>query len=324
MNSTQQSNQPSAPQFFSLSSLLLFCKGLAMGIGDSVPGISGGTIAVITNIYDKLIYSIRSVDLQAAKLLMHGQLAALWQHVNGNFLLILMLGILSGLIISANTVLYLLENEFEALMAYFLGLVLASSWLLKDEFEFTRSRNLFALALGAALTLAVGMLSPRVGDLSLMYLFFSGAIAICAMILPGLSGAFILLLLGVYQSILNALLSIDVVSIAIFTSGCVVGLLSFSRILAWLLKFHHQLSYAGITGMLLGSITVLWPWQQALSSYVDSSGEEHVLASANVLPSSYAQLTGNAPEVGLAALCALAGLTTVILLHRVFNRPSDS
>ena len=204
-------------------------------------------------------------------------------------------------------------------MAFFLGLVLASAWLLRIEFELVKASNLVALSFGILLTVAVGMISPRVGDLTLVYVFFSAAIAICAMILPGLSGAFILLLLGVYEFILGALIEINLPYIAVFTAGCVIGLLSFSRLLAWLLRSYHQLSYACITGMLLGSVSVLWPWQHTVSFYRDAAGELHPLLTANVLPTSYAEVTGFEPGLLLALLCALTGALLVLLLHWGFN-----
>ena len=241
--------------------LMLFLKGVAMGLGDSVPGISGGTIAVITKIYDQLIFSIRAIDLRACRFFFTGQFNAFWQHINGTFLFVLVLGILSGLLISANTVLFLLENYFVPLMAFFIGMVLASSVLLRNEFSLGAWQNILALFLGFLLAMSMGFITPRSAELSLTTVFFSGAIAISAMILPGLSGAFILLLLGVYEFILGALLDFDLPYILVFALGCTAGLLAFSRVLSWLLRDHHQLSYGFITGMLLGSVLALWPWQ---------------------------------------------------------------
>ena len=207
-------------------------------------------------------------------------------------------------------------------MAFFLGLVLASAWLLKDEFEVKQASNLGALLLGALLTVAVGMIDPRVAELSLVYVFFSASIAICAMILPGLSGAFILLLLGVYEFILAALIEFNLPYIGVFIAGCGVGLLLFSRLLAWLLHRYHQLSYGCINGMLLGSITALWPWQHTVSSYTDAAGELHSLVRANVLPTNYAEVTGLEPALLLVFVCVVAGAFVVLLLHRVFNADS--
>jgi putative membrane protein len=278
--------------------VMLFLKGVAMGLGDSVPGISGGTIAVITKIYDQFVFSIRAVDLRACGLFFTGQFNAFWQHINGTFLLILALGILCGLLISANTVLFLLEGYFVPLMAFFIGMVLASSALLRNEFSFGAWQNILALFLGLLLAVSIGLVSPRSAELSLIYVFFSGAIAISAMILPGLSGAFILLLLGVYEFILGALLDFDLPYILVFMLGCGVGLLAFSRVLSWLLHDHHQLSYGFITGMLLGSVPVLWPWQEAEGGYT------------MLLP---------------AIVCLVLGVAIVVLLQVVFStKPSES
>ena len=171
-------------------------RGFCMGAADVVPGVSGGTIAVITRIYDKLIFSIRAVDTTAVRLLFAGQINSLWQHINGNFLLVLAAGILSGLLISANTVLYLLANHFQLLMGFFIGLVLASSWLLRSEFNYRHPVNLGALVIGILTTLVISSFNPgELQSIPLTYLFLSGFVAICAMILPGISGAVVLLIL---------------------------------------------------------------------------------------------------------------------------------
>lgn len=276
--------------------LMLFLKGVAMGLGDSVPGISGGTIAVITKIYDQLVFSIRAVDLRACGLLFTGQFKAFWKYISGTFLLVLALGILSGLLVSANTVLFLLENYYAPLMAFFIGMVLASSALLRHEFSLGVWQNILALLLGLLLAVSIGFITPRSAELSLIYVFFSGAIAISAMILPGLSGAFILLLLGVYEFILGALLGFDLPYILVFVLGCAAGLLAFSRVLSWLLRDHHQLSYGFITGMLLGSVSALWPWPEGEQAYT------------MLLP---------------ALLCLVMGVVVVVLLQVIFStKPS--
>lgn len=297
---------------------ILYCKGIAMGLGDSVPGVSGGTIAVITRIYDELIFSIRSVDEQALGLVLKGQIAAAWKHINGNFLLTLALGILSGLLVSANTVLYLLENRFEALMGFFVGLVMASTVLLFGQFNVARPANVGALLLGCLVTTSVGVLEPAVSELSLVYLFFCGLIAISAMILPGLSGAFILLLLGAYEHMLEALTGLQWSVIAVFISGCIVGIIAFSRLLALALRRFRDLSYGFITGLLLGSLSVLWPWQRPISYYTDSDGIEQVLQTARVWPLNYTEQTGLEPQFALVIACMIFGLLAVFLLDKIF------
>ena len=301
-NSRIQTHKNTGSMATRRSKVMLFLKGVAMGLGDSVPGISGGTIAVITKIYDQLVFSIRAVDLRACRFFFTGQFKAFWQHINGTFLLILALGILCGLLISANTMLFLLENYFVPLMAFFIGMVLASSALLRNEFSLRTWQNILALFLGFLLAMSIGFITPRSAELSHIYVFFSGAIAISAMILPGLSGAFILLLLGVYEFILGALLGFDLPYILAFMLGCGVGLLAFSRVLSWLLRAHHELSYGFITGMLLGSISALWPWQQAQAEV----GEGYTM----LLP---------------ALVCLVLGVVVVVLLQVVFaTKPSEN
>ncbi len=298
--------------------ILLFAKGVAMGLGDSVPGISGGTIAVITNTYDQLIHSIRAVDQLALSKIFQGNFGAAWHHINGNFLFILAMGMLSGLLLSANTVLYLLEKHFEILMGFFVGLVFAASFLLLPQVSPKRASQLAGLCLGVVLTVGIGLLEPLQGEPALWFLFLSGAIAISAMILPGLSGAFILLLLGTYEYMLTALIEFQIGSIGVFVAGCGCGLLVFSRLLAWLLKHCYQLSYSVIIGMLLGSLSVLWPWQEVLSVYVDSDGIEHPLQTGLVWPLNYTEVTGQDPRIFVVVLALILGAAVVYSLQRIF------
>lgn len=312
-------NKPAEQHSSTRAKLVLYLKGLAMGLADSVPGVSGGTIAVITNIYDKLVYSIRAIDLQASRFLFSGRFGDAWRHINGAFLLLLLCGILSGLLISANTVLFLMANYFAPLMAFFTGLVLSSCWLLRNQFSGRKWENLCAVCLGISFVAAISFINPHSAEMSYFYVFFSGIIAISAMILPGLSGAFILLLLGVYEFILGALVEFNFPYILVFVFGCAIGLLAFSRILTWLLLKHHQLSYGFITGLLLGSILVLWPWQQSLSFYTDSSGELHPLKTVNVSPFTYAELSGEDPMLVAVLLSVVIGVLMVGLLNWLFN-----
>ena len=301
----------------------LYCKGIAMGLGDSVPGISGGTIAVISNIYDELVFSIRAFDARLLILLSQARFNASWQHINGNFLLVLALGILSGLLISANTVLFLLENQFEALMAFFLGLVLSSVVILARETHILHLHNGAALLAGAATTVLIGQLDPLPStDLSYGYLFLCGLIAISAMILPGLSGAFILILLGAYETMLVALTQLQWASIFVFVAGCAIGILAFAQLLARLLLHFRDLCYGFICGMLLGSLTVLWPWQQAVSFYTDSDGVQQTLQSVNVWPLNYTELTGQSPQLFWVGLCFVLGAAAVLLLRWLFSERS--
>ena len=301
--------------------LVLYAKGIAMGTGDSVPGISGGTIAVITHIYEELIASIGRVDAQALSLLFKGQLGQAWAYVNGTFLLVLATGILSGLLFSANTVLFLLGNYFEALMGFFIGLVLASAYSLNSRTALQSWPNVFAAVLGLTLVLLIALVPQQPANTSYVAIFAYGAIAICAMILPGLSGAFILLILGVYEFILDALTSFQLSYIFVFAAGCAVGLLASARLLAWLLRTHGQLAYGFIIGMLLGSVSALWPWQKVGEVFVDAAGEEHALTMVYLMPHTYLEQTGNSPYWLATILCCASGAALVLLLHAFAKRP---
>jgi putative membrane protein len=307
-----------------LPSLLLFLKGIAMGVGDSIPGVSGGTIAVITNIYEELIQSLSKVDIKALRLFFSGSFTKFWLHINGKFLFTLAIGIFAGLLVSANMVLYLLENRFEVLMAFFIGLVFSSVWFLKSEVDWRIWKNFCGALLGLIIAISVSMIPPQLAAINYLTIFFSGMVAICAMILPGLSGAFILLILGVYEFILSALIGIQLDFILVFAAGCAIGLLSFTHLLAWLLKKYHGLAYSVICGMLLGSVNSLWPWQQLNASYTDSAGELHPLSSENLSPFSYSELTGNDAYFWAALTSLFIGCFVVVILHRGFESQSGS
>lgn len=240
----------------------LFLKGMAMGIADAVPGVSGGTIAVISGIYENLVNALRSCNPMSLKVLWQQGLPAFWRTIHGTFLLTLGLGILSSLVIMANTVLWLLDNHRMLVMGFFIGLILASCFLLSKQVTHWNVRAAGLFGAGFVLTAATAWFNPVAGSDHLLYVFVSGAIAICAMILPGISGAFILILLGMYEYVLDALRQMDLVVIAVFAAGCAIGLLSFSHVLSWTFYYYREQTYAALTGMLAASLLVLWPEQE--------------------------------------------------------------
>lgn len=303
---------------------VVFLKGIAMGAADSVPGVSGGTIAVITRIYDELICSIRSVNLVAIGVLFRQGPRTAWAYINGNFLLALLAGILLSLRISAAFVLSILNDFFEPVMAFFIGLVLASCWLLRGEMGPLRPMVLLTLTVGVLLTVGVGSIAPlRGAEISSGYLFLCGLVAICAMILPGISGAFLLLVLGVYDYVLTALVEFDVSRILVFGGGCIIGLLAFSRFLAWMLRGYRELAYGFLNGMLAASVYILWPWQQAVSFYQDRSGMLVPLEKQLVLPHHYEQLTGQDPRLLAVVMFCLLGVSLVLVLEKLFRGSVD-
>lgn len=293
----------------------LFFKGMAIGIADSVPGVSGGTIAVISGIYEQLLSALRRCNPMALKTLYQQGPKIFWRSIDGNFLLTLFLGVLTSLIMMANTVLYLLANHFLLVMAFFMGLVLASCKLLYREIGAVTVLKVLLFIAGFAATVATAVTNPAAGSTSLWYVFFCGAIAICAMILPGISGAFILILLGVYQYVLDALRSVQLDVIAVFALGCVIGLLSFAHVLTILFFYYRQLTYAFLVGMLAASTVVLWPWRLS----TEPGG------GFGMMPWVYTEITGNPAQLLAVLACAGVGFGVILafatLVSRVFRQP---
>lgn len=311
------------PQRTNKEYLLLFSKGAGMGAADVVPGVSGGTIAFITGIYEELLASIRSVDAEAVKLLLSFRLADFWRHINGTFLLVLLSGIGFSVLALSRVILYLLTNHPELLWSFFFGLIVASAWVVGRKIgRWSAGVVLFGL-LGTAIAYFVTVATPAQTPEAYWFLFLSGAIAICAMILPGISGSFLLVLLAKYEFILNAVKELRLDVIAVFGAGCVVGILSFSRVLNWALTNYHNATIALLTGFMVGSLNKVWPWKQTIETYTDRHGEVKPLVQQNVSPNTYESLTGQESFLAYGILLALAGFLLVYLVDR-FTGENDS
>lgn len=307
--------------------LLLFIKGLAMGAADAVPGVSGGTIAFITNIYEELLDSLKRCNPLALKTLFYGEgsiverMRALWHQVNATFLVTLLAGIATSLLVLANLVLYLLQAWREPTMGFFSGLVLASAVCLGYQKSRWNWRQLLLVIAGLLLTLMLAFLPRAGGEVdSLVYFFFCGALAICAMILPGISGAFILLLLGAYEAVLSAVMNFQLDVIAVFIVGCVIGLLSFANLLSWLFQHHRQATLAFLLGVLLGSLYSIWPWQVAAAWANNSGGEMEAVMFRAVSPIEYERVVDAASHVVMTIAAALFGFMLVLSLEYSFAR----
>ncbi|MCC5851430.1 MAG: DUF368 domain-containing protein [Alkalimonas sp.] len=242
------------------SYLLVWCKGLMMGAADIVPGVSGGTLALLLGIYERLIRAIRSVDHHALAMVLRGRLLAAWQHIDGTFLLCLFSGILLSVFLLAKGVSWMLLHQPVLLWSLFFGLILAALPQLCSKLRWDRWR-LLLLLLGVLLALGIGQLQPVELQPERWMFFVAGAVAICAMILPGISGSFILLLLGMYAPVLLAVTELQLLPLMLFASGCAVGLLSFSRLLACLLARYHDATLAVLIGIVMGAMYRVWPWQ---------------------------------------------------------------
>ena len=295
----------------------LYLRGVAMGAADIVPGVSGGTIALITGIYDRFIAAIASIGIDAMRMVFSGKIKDAWAHVDGNFLVAVGAGILSSVVALASLLNWLLLNYPLPLWSLFCGLILASAihlfYISRIDWE---GRDYALWLTGACVAIVIGLMQATQLPVSSLSIFFAGSIAISAMLLPGISGSFLLLILGMYQPVISALVNIDLVTIGLFALGCLCGLLVFSRILKALLARAQRATMATLYGFLLGSVIMLWPWQQPISSVIDRHGENRVVQSAPVLPHTYADLVGE-PMLWLCLLTFSIGAGLVSLLLSV-------
>ena len=300
--------------------LILALKGVGMGAADVVPGVSGGTIAFITGIYEELINTINKVNFYSIQVLFKKGIKAFWEEVNGNFLIGLFAGIFISLVSLAKVITFLLDNHPIAIWSFFFGLVLASVPLVAKSIKNWSGSRYFGFGAGAVIAYLITELPPVEDPGATWYLFASGMIAICAMILPGISGSFILLLLGSYSTILQAVNDRDLVAIGIFGGGCALGILAFSRFLKWMFAHYHDVTIAVLSGFLLGSLNKLWPWKNTLESFVKHKGEsdEEIvpLVQENILPSTFTELNGVDSQPILAVALAIAGIVIIFVMDR--------
>ena len=294
--------------------MVIGLKGMAMGAADVVPGVSGGTIAFISGIYEELLSSIANVNLKLLKTLKSEGIKAAWKQVNGSFLLSLFIGIFISIISLAKTIKWLLENEPVLLWSFFFGLVLASIIYIGKQIAKWNFVTYLILIVGAFVAYYVTTLNPLVTDnSSLLFMFLAGAIAICAMILPGISGAFILVLLGAYKPILSAVNDRDLKTVAAVGLGAIVGLLSFSKILKWMFANYKNYTLAVLTGFIIGSLNKIWPWKETLTWRTNSHGIEVPLKQQSVSPFSF----DGDPKLMLAIVLAVVGFGLILLMERL-------
>lgn len=290
---------------------VLALKGCAMGMADVVPGVSGGTIAFISGIYAELIGSIRNIGFNAMGMLFRGQFRDFWRHINGNFLCAVFLGVLVAIFSLARLMTYLLEHHPIEIWSFFFGLIVASSLLVARQVVRWKSSRIASFAVGAIAAYWITVVSPAQTPETWWFIVLSGAVAICAMILPGISGAFILLLMGKYQFIMQALSNLDIGIIVLFGVGAIAGIISFSHLLNWLLSHYHDLTVALLMGFMIGSLNKVWPWKEVLETYTDSQGAVHPLVESNITPGYFEQLTGADPALWQAALLCAAGFLMI-------------
>jgi putative membrane protein len=269
---------------------IISLKGMAMGAADAVPGVSGGTIAFISGVYEELITSISQINFSLIKTFKNKGFKAVWQQANGNFLLSLIIGIFISFVSFMKLAKHLLETEPILIWSFFFGLVLASILYVAKQIEKWNFIS-FTLAITAAfLAYYITTLPSLANNDNPIFLFLSAAIAICAMILPGISGAFILVLLGAYKTLSTAFDELNFKNIIIFILGAIIGLLSFSKLLKWLFSNHKNSTLAVLTGFIIGSLNKIWPWKETLSFRINSKGIEVPVIQESILPEKYTTL----------------------------------
>jgi len=294
---------------------LTYLKGMAMGAADIVPGVSGGSIALIAGIYQELLDSINAFNINNLLLLKSFRIKEFYARVNGNFLLSLVVGILTSIFALSRVITYLMEEHPIPLWSFFSGLILISAFLILKEIKKWNLGVVVAIAAGTAFAWWVTNLPPTTTPDDYWFTFVAGAIAICAMILPGISGSFILLILGQYERILQAVLDKDIITLALFASGCLVGILSFSRVVSYLLRKFHTATIGLLSGFMLGSVNELWPWKLVTSWRTSSSGEQKPFLTENILPQEYLLQVGEAPQIGWAVGAFFFGIGLVIFIE---------
>jgi putative membrane protein len=287
--------------------LIISLKGMAMGAADAVPGVSGGTIAFISGIYEELIASISLVNFSLIKTFKNEGIKSVWNKVNGNFLLSLVIGILISFVSFMKIAKHLLELHPILVWSFFFGLVLASILYVSKQIKKWDPLRITLFILAVFLAYYITTLPSLANNENPIFLFLAAAIAICAMILPGISGAFILVLLGAYKTLSTAFSNFDIKNIIIFIAGAIVGLLSFSKLLKWLFNNYKNSTLAILTGFIVGSLNKIWPWKQTLSFRIDSKGIEVPILQQSILPQEFAKLYNLDPQVGFAILLMTIG-----------------
>ncbi|WP_298899959.1 DUF368 domain-containing protein [uncultured Psychroserpens sp.] len=311
---------------------LITFKGIAMGAADVVPGVSGGTIAFISGIYEELIESIDNINLSVFKTWKQQGFKTAWNSINGTFLLALFSGIAISILSLAKLIKYLLHNEPILLWSFFFGLVLASILYIAKQIKTWSLQVIIAIIITSILSYFITLAEPFASPDSSIYLLFCGFIAIIAMILPGVSGAFILLILGAYETAINTvnnlleglstgnfdLLKDALLKFFLLGVGAIVGLKVFSKLLNWMFKHKKNLTLAILTGFMIGSLNKIWPWKTILKTRINSEGLEVTVLDKSILPTSY--IGDN--QIVLALVLVILGFATILILESLGHKKS--
>ena len=288
-----------------------------MGAADVVPGVSGGTIAFITGIYEELINSIKSINLNAIKLFFTGKFKEFWIAINGTFLLSVFLGVGISVFSLAKGLEYLLTHYPILVWSFFFGLIVASAIYVSRSIKNWNFGTLLSGIIGIAIAYSITVISPAEANTSYLFVFISGMIAICAMILPGISGSFILVLLGMYKFILGAVGDMNLAVILTFLVGAGIGIIAFSNVLSWLLRKYHNLTIAMLAGFMVGSLNKVWPWKEVTETIIDRHGELKPIDEHNILPGTYEQITGHEAWLLGAIALAIFGFVLIFVVEGI-------
>lgn len=315
------------PQRNILQYLLVTAKGLAMGAADVVPGVSGGTIAFISGIYEELVETIHKLDLGFFKVWKNEGFGGAWKTYNLSFLFALVSGVLISILSFAKLILHLMTTYPIAVWAFFFGLVIASIVYVVNQMTQWRISSILALIVASIFSYFITIAEPIGSPDSTWFLFFAGFIAIIAMILPGISGAFILLLMGAYTGVMGVITQlvdgIATLDLALFSEafgkalifgiGAIAGLKVFSKALNWMFNHHKNLTLAVLTGFMIGALNKIWPWKEVLEYRLNHEGEPIPLVERSILPQNYE----GEPQIILAIIFAIVGFLTIFLLEKL-------
>lgn len=312
--------------------LTLALKGAAMGIAEVIPGVSGGTIAFITGIYETLINSIKAIGPGLIPVFKENGFKGIWEEVNGAFLVNLAVGMIAGIVVGVFGVTHILETYPVLLWSFFFGLIVASAIYIGKQVKDWSLVPIMCLLGGIAIAYYITIAAPTEGNTALWFVFISGMIAISALILPGISGSFILLLMGMYTIVLQTVRETlqtfaleGLIIMGVFSLGCLIGLMTFSRVLSWTFKNYHNATMAALTGFMIGSLNKIWPWRKAVKG-LDEEGNiimitpevqaDKILQEINLFPSEFAKQVGE-PYLIFAIVLMIAGFASVFLMERI-------
>ncbi len=288
-----------------------------MGTADVIPGVSGGTVAFITGIYEELLNSIKSIDKEAMELLLKLKITDFWKKINAPFLISVFAGIVTSLVSLARLMTYLLEHHPIQIWSFFFGLIMISSPLILRDIRRWDMGTALSFLMGIVIAYFITILSPTETPTNLPFVFLCGSLAICAMILPGISGAFILLLIGKYEYMISALIDFNIPIVSVFALGCIFGLFVFSRLLSWILSHYRYITLAVLAGFMIGSLNKVWPWKEVTLFRINHEGIRVPAFDRSVWPSVYFEKTGQDPLLFNAILFAAIGILLVVTIEKI-------